>query len=95
MIRVQHEDFDIGAEIEALTGGNNEIGAVASFVGITRADAGAGPQRPHQRARGLGPVPPRRTAHGAEPEPGDGPSDQFAVAVWRGQHPQGSAAPPG
>ena len=43
MIRVQREDFDIGAEIEALTGGNNEIGAVASFVGITRADAGAGP----------------------------------------------------
>ena len=43
MIRVQREDFDIGAEIEALTGDNNEIGAVASFVGITRADAGAGP----------------------------------------------------
>ena len=41
MIRVQREDFDIGAEIEALTGGNDEIGAVASFVGITRADAGA------------------------------------------------------
>ena len=43
MIRVQREDFDIGAEIEALTGGSNEIGAVASFVGITRADAGGGP----------------------------------------------------
>ena len=43
MIRVQREDFDIGAEIEALTGGDDEIGAVASFVGITRADAGAGP----------------------------------------------------
>ena len=42
MIRVQREDFDIGAEIEALSGGNNEIGAVASFVGITRADAGKG-----------------------------------------------------
>ena len=42
MIRIQREDFDIGAEIEALTGGRNDIGAVASFVGITRADAGGG-----------------------------------------------------
>ena len=40
MIRVQREDFDIGAEIEALAGGRDDIGAVASFVGITRADAG-------------------------------------------------------
>ena len=40
MIRVQREDFDIGAEIDALTGGRHDIGAVASFVGITRADAG-------------------------------------------------------
>ena len=39
MIRVQREDFDIGAEIDALTGGRHDIGAVASFVGITRADA--------------------------------------------------------
>ena len=43
MIRVQRENFDIGAEIEALAGGKNEIGAVASFIGITRADASAGP----------------------------------------------------
>ena len=41
MIRIQREDFDIGAEIEALTEGRNDVGAVASFVGITRADAGA------------------------------------------------------
>ena len=40
MIRVQREDFDIGAEIEALTGGRDDVGAVASFIGITRADAG-------------------------------------------------------
>ena len=40
MIRVQREDFDIGAEIDTLTGGRHDIGAVASFVGITRADAG-------------------------------------------------------
>ena len=40
MIRVQRQDFDIGAEIEALTGGRHDIGGVASFVGITRADSG-------------------------------------------------------
>ncbi len=40
MIRVQREDFDIGAEIEALTSGRHEIGAIASFVGVTRAKAG-------------------------------------------------------
>ena len=38
MIRVQHEDFDVGAEMARLTGGRTEIGAVASFVGLVRAD---------------------------------------------------------
>lgn len=40
MIRVQREDFDIGAEISALTGGNRAIGGVASFVGLVRDMAG-------------------------------------------------------
>jgi molybdopterin synthase catalytic subunit len=40
MIRVQREDFDIGAEIEALTRGNRQIGGVASFVGLVRDMAG-------------------------------------------------------
>ncbi|MEX2641983.1 MAG: molybdopterin converting factor subunit 1 [Acetobacterales bacterium] len=35
-VRVQREDFDIGAEIEALAGGNTATGAVASFVGLMR-----------------------------------------------------------
>lgn len=35
-IRVQQEDFDIGAEIAALRRANPTIGAVASFVGIVR-----------------------------------------------------------
>lgn len=35
-IRVQTEDFDIGAEITALTKGRTEIGGVASFVGLVR-----------------------------------------------------------
>jgi molybdopterin synthase catalytic subunit len=36
MIRVQREDFDIGAEIERLTADNRRIGGVASFVGLVR-----------------------------------------------------------
>jgi len=36
MIRVQTEDFDVGAEIEALTRGNHEIGGLAVFVGLVR-----------------------------------------------------------
>lgn len=36
MIRVQREDFDVGAELGALTRGNPAIGGVASFVGLVR-----------------------------------------------------------
>jgi molybdopterin synthase catalytic subunit len=36
MIRVQCEDFDIGAEIAKLTAANRRIGGVASFVGLVR-----------------------------------------------------------
>ncbi len=35
-VRVQEEDFDVGAEIEALTAGRTDVGAVASFVGLVR-----------------------------------------------------------
>ena len=42
MIRVQRENFDVGAEIAALCSGDFSIGGVASFVGIVR-DAGGGP----------------------------------------------------
>ena len=35
-IRVQENDFDIGAEIKALTRDRTEIGGVASFVGLVR-----------------------------------------------------------
>lgn len=41
MIRVQREDFDVGAEIEALSAGNNNVGGVACFVGLVR-DMGGG-----------------------------------------------------
>ncbi|MEQ8247594.1 MAG: molybdenum cofactor biosynthesis protein MoaE [Alphaproteobacteria bacterium] len=36
MIRVQREDFDIGAELDALTAGNRRIGGIATFTGTVR-----------------------------------------------------------
>jgi molybdopterin synthase catalytic subunit len=36
MIRVQREDFDIGAELDALTAGRSDIGGLASFTGLVR-----------------------------------------------------------
>lgn len=35
-IRVQAEDFDVGAEIARLRAGRPEIGAVATFIGVCR-----------------------------------------------------------
>jgi len=35
-VRVQQDDFDVGAEIARLRGNNPKIGAVASFIGIVR-----------------------------------------------------------
>ena len=35
-VRVQAEDFDVGRELEALTRGRRDVGAVASFVGLVR-----------------------------------------------------------
>jgi molybdopterin synthase catalytic subunit len=35
-VRVQTEDFDVGAEIAALRAGDARVGAVASFVGTVR-----------------------------------------------------------
>ena len=36
-VRLQREDFDIGAEVARLTRGRTDIGAVATFTGICRA----------------------------------------------------------
>jgi len=36
MIKVQREDFDIGAELAQLTDGNTRVGGLASFVGLVR-----------------------------------------------------------
>lgn len=39
-VRVQSEDFDLSAESRALTQGRADIGAVVSFVGLCRDEAG-------------------------------------------------------
>jgi len=39
-ILVQTEDFDLGAEIAALTDGRTDIGGIASFIGTVRDTAG-------------------------------------------------------
>src|SRR5262247_2554117 len=42
MIKVQREDFDIGAELARLTEGNTKVGGLAMFVGLVRDLAPAG-----------------------------------------------------
>ena len=37
-VSVQEADFDAGVEIAALSAGRDDVGAVASFVGLVRAD---------------------------------------------------------
>jgi molybdopterin synthase catalytic subunit len=36
VIKVQREDFDVGAELDALARGQHGIGGVASFIGLVR-----------------------------------------------------------
>jgi molybdopterin synthase catalytic subunit len=36
MVRVQHEEFDVSAEVARLRAGNPRIGAVACFIGVVR-----------------------------------------------------------
>jgi molybdopterin synthase catalytic subunit len=40
MIRVQQQDFDVGAEIAVLRKDRTDIGAIAAFVGLVRDHAG-------------------------------------------------------
>lgn len=39
-VRVQSEDFDLGAELDALRAGRTDIGALVSFSGLVRDDTG-------------------------------------------------------
>jgi molybdopterin synthase catalytic subunit len=43
MIRVQLEDFDVGAELARLSDGNPAVGGVCAFVGLVRDMAGGEP----------------------------------------------------
>ena len=38
-VRVQQEDFDVGAEVRAVTAGRTDIGAVVTFTGTVRGEA--------------------------------------------------------
>lgn len=44
MIRVQREDFDVGAEIVRLSEGNHGVGGICTFVGLVRDMAKDGQQ---------------------------------------------------
>lgn len=39
-VRVQREDFDIGAEVARLTAGRTDVGAVVTFTGTVRGGSG-------------------------------------------------------
>lgn len=36
IVRVEEADFDVGRELDALTAGRRDVGALASFVGLVR-----------------------------------------------------------
>jgi molybdopterin synthase catalytic subunit len=38
VVRVQREDFDVGAEVDRLTEGLTDVGAIVTFTGRVRAD---------------------------------------------------------
>jgi molybdopterin synthase catalytic subunit len=39
-VRVQHQDFDVSAEVARLTAGSTDIGAVVTFTGTVRGGSG-------------------------------------------------------
>lgn len=41
VVRLQAEDFDIGAEVARLTTGNSDVGAVVTFSGLCRGEQGS------------------------------------------------------
>lgn len=43
LVRVQEADFDVSEELERLSAGRADVGAVASFVGLVRDRAGGAP----------------------------------------------------
>ena len=55
-VSVQQADFDAGAEIAALSAGREDVGAVASFVGLVRADKQAGKVMPPAQRGAVSPA---------------------------------------
>ena len=45
-VRVQREDFDIGAEVARLTAGRTDIGAIVTFTGHGARRRGTAPSPP-------------------------------------------------
>ena len=41
MIRVQRQDFDVGAELAGFAAGNHRVGGIATFIGLVRDPGGA------------------------------------------------------
>jgi molybdopterin synthase catalytic subunit len=44
-VRVQREDFDVGAEVRNLTAGRTDIGAIVTFTGVVREENDGRPLR--------------------------------------------------
>ena len=55
-VSVQQADFDAGAEIAALSAVREDVGAVASFVGLVRADKQAGKVMPPAQRGAVSPA---------------------------------------
>lgn len=41
-VRVQREDFDIGAEVRRMTAGRQDVGAIVTFIGTVRGETKGG-----------------------------------------------------
>lgn len=53
-IKVQTEDFDVGAELAALTAGRTDIGGIGCFIGIVRDNPGPAGGGPGKQVAALG-----------------------------------------
>ncbi|HZA00859.1 MAG TPA: molybdenum cofactor biosynthesis protein MoaE [Hyphomicrobiaceae bacterium] len=42
-VRVQREDFDLGAEVKRLAAGRTDVGAIVTFTGTVRGESGGSP----------------------------------------------------
>ena len=81
-VSVQEADFDAGAEIASLSAGRDDVGAVASFVGLVRADQAAD-----------GAVMPAAQPGAVSPADGAGCSGGFAEHCSAPAEPAGRAKP--